>query len=136
MTSSTNKTLLEKILLERPELTQVRKEFKIKVLKRVIAYVERTSKNIKPGNYIYTQKLLNISNTPMVKSKFYDILKNDNLDLSTIEMNILLLLIGEMLHSSPEVNINPNLLKIKEFNENLLEAEMNSETFEIFVYLL
>lgn len=76
---------------------------------------------------------MNISNKPGIKAKFYDILKNENLDLIGIEMNILLLMIGEILNSSAEVNINPNLLRMKEFNENLLESEMNPEVYEIFV---
>ena len=111
----------------------VRKEFKIKILKKVIAFVEKASKSLKPGHYIYTQKLLNISNKPVIKTKFYEILKNENLDLIGIDLNILLLMIAEMLNSTSETNIHPNLLRMKEFNENLLESEMNPEAYEIFV---
>lgn len=136
MTVSKSKTVLEEILEEKPELKYVRKEFKIKVLKKVIAFVEKASKSLKPGHFIYTQKLLNITNKPAVQSKFYEILKNDNLDLITIEINILLLMIGEMLNSTAESNINPNLLRIKEFNENMLESEMNPDAYEIFVLML
>jgi len=111
----------------------VRKEFKIKVLKKVIAFVEKASKSLKPGNYIYSQKLLNVSNKPGIKIKFYDILKNENIDLIGIEINILLLMIGEMLNCTSETNINPNSLRKKDFNENLLESEMNADAKEIFV---
>ncbi len=133
LTVSTAKTLLDKLLEEKPDLKYVRKEFKIKVLKKVISFVEKACKSLKPGHYVYTQKLLNFSNKPAIKIKFYEILKNENLDLIGIDINILLLMIGEMLNSTSETNINPNLLRMKEFNENLLESEMNPESYEIFV---
>ncbi len=135
LTVSTAKTLLDKLIEEKPELKNVRKEFKIKVLKKVIAFIEKASKSLKPGNYIYCQKLLNISNKPAIKIKFFEILKNENFDFIGIDMNILLLMIGEILNSSAEMNINPSLLRMKEFNENLLESEMNPESYEIFVLI-
>ena len=126
---------MEQLIEEKPELKYVRKEFKIKVLKKVIAFVEKASKSLKPGHFIYTQKLINISNKPQIKAKFYEILKNENFDLIGIDIDILLLMIGEMLYSTAENNINPNLLRMKDFNENLLESEMNPEAYEIFVLI-
>ena len=130
---STTKTLLEKILEEKPDLKLIKKDFKIKVLKKIIIFIEKISKSYKPGNYLYTQKLLNISNKPAIKSKFYDILQNDNIDLTNSDLNLLLLMIGEILNSANEINIRPDLLKFKEFNENLFDSEMNPESVEIFV---
>ena len=130
---STTKTLLEKILEEKPDLKLIKKDFIIKVLKKIIIVIEKISKSYKPGNYLYTQKLLNISNKPAIKSKFYDILQNDNIDLTNSDLNLLLLMIGEILNSANEINIRPDLLKFKEFNENLFDSEMNPESVEIFV---
>ena len=42
-------------------------------------------------------------------------------------------MIGEILNSANEINIRPDLLKFKEFNENLFDSEMNPESVEIFV---
>jgi len=133
LSASTAKTLQDKLLEEKPDLIFVRKEFKIKVLKKVIAFIEKASKSLKPGNYIYSQKLFNISNKSGIKTKFYEILKNENLELLGTDINILLLMIGDMLNSTAEININPNLLRMKEFNENVLESEINPEVHEIFV---
>ena len=82
---------------------------------------------------MYTQKLLGFSMKPAIKAKFYEILKNENLELSSLDSNLILLMGGELLFSSKEFNINPSVLQMKEFNESYLEHQMNPEIIEIFV---
>jgi hypothetical protein len=123
----------ENLINDKPDLIQVPKELKLMVLKKIISFIEKISKNLKPGVQIYTQKLLGLSMLPLIKLKFYEILKNENLDLSSVDQNIILLMGGELLNSSKNVNINPDLFQLKEFNESYLMNEMNSEAVEIFV---
>jgi hypothetical protein len=124
---------IEILLSNKPELNEVPKEFKIKVLKKIIPFIERSSKNLKPGVHNYTQKLLGLSMKPAIKQKFYEILKDEILDLSFFDTNLILLMGGELLNSNREYNINPSLLQMKEFNENYLENQMNPDAIEIFV---
>jgi len=126
---------IDVLLNDKPELIEVPKEFKLKVLRKTIPFIERSSKNLKPGVFMYTQKLLGLSIKPAIKQKFYEILKNENLELSSLDLNIILLMGGELLHSSKENNINPSVLQMKEFNESYFENQMNPDAIEIFVKL-
>jgi hypothetical protein len=127
---------IEILLSNKPELNEVPKEFKIKVLKKILSFIERSSKNLKPGVHYYTQKLLGLSMKVAIKQNFYEILKNENLDLTFLDTNLILLMGGELLNSNKEFNINPNLLQMKEFNEKYLENQMNPDIVEIFVKFL
>ena len=82
---------------------------------------------------MYTQKLLGFSMKPAIKAKFYEILKIENLELSSLDSNLILLMGGELLNSSKDFNINPSVLQMKEFNEIYLENQMNPEVVEFFV---
>ena len=117
-------------------MIEVPKEFKIKVLKKTILHIEKSAKNLKPGSHIYTQKLLGFSMKPAIKSKFYDILKNESMDLNTLDSNLILLMGGELLNSNKENNINPDVFLSRDFNENYFDSQINSEIKEIFVIYL
>lgn len=90
---------------------KIKNEYKIKVVKKIVNYVDSYSKVSKPGLQIYTTKAMTIVNKDQTLLKFYDILKHDSYDFDTTELNIYLMIIGLVLNSNNSPNIDQKALK-------------------------
>lgn len=140
------KSSLERLLEAKPELTEISKEIKMQVLKKVIIQIEKNSKSIKPGNpssYIYQNKHMNISaNKDSIKNKFYELLaafntsentaENSMSVLSSTSTDLLIMIILEILNSNNTFNIYPETIISKEFNEQMLDSDIDPNIKEIF----
>ena len=125
------KDSLSQLLEEKPTLDKVSLIHKTKIVKRVIAYLDQFSKSKKPGNYIYTTKIINQTSQKIVKDSFYEFLGNDKFDFSTSDPELLISTVGEILF----LNCNPNI-QLKDFDENEFDSLLDSNIKELFVLII
>lgn len=128
---------IEAIIKEQPDLKKIPKEFKLMVLKRIIPVIDKYSKGIKPGNLVYSAKLLSTINKHGVKTKFLEILSyihsnDETFDITTIDINVLLLMVSDIINTNIFMNLNPENIKLKEFNENYFDSDLNDDVRETY----
>lgn len=99
------------MLETKPQLHKVKVEYKIKVTKKIINYLDNYSKVSKPGTQIYTTKSMKISNKDQTLAKFYDILKTENFEFESNDINLYLQTLGLILNSNSSPNVSQKALK-------------------------
>jgi hypothetical protein len=125
------KSSLENLLDNKPDLTKVKIKHKIFVLKTILPQIEKHAKTLKPNTFLYNPKLLSNINKESIANKFYDILSNETIEL--IDINHMQILVSELLKSSDTPNINPDVIKTKEFNDQLFMNHLNEAIIELYV---
>jgi hypothetical protein len=125
------KSTMENLLDTKPELRKVGLKHKLKVLKVLLPEVEKYAKTLKPNVFIYNPKLLSNINKSSIAGIFYDILSNETIEL--IDNNQKQILLSELLKSNESPNISPDMLKLKEFNEQMFMDNLNEGIHELFV---
>lgn len=112
------KNTFSQMIEDKPVLEKVPTIYKTKTVKRIIAYLEQFSKSKKPGNFIYSTKIINQVSQKIVKDSFYEIISNEQYDFSTSDPELLISTIGEILYLSgkPNLNIDNNDLDEIEFD--------------------
>jgi hypothetical protein len=125
---------------EKTELKKLPVNLKIKVVKKIIAQIEKNSKSVKPGiagNYIYQSKHIYSTNKTSQISKFYEILSslqeptNSNKDLNFPNDSLVNLLL-EILYSNASPNLNRENLSDKHFDEITLTKDLDKNIKYIF----
>jgi hypothetical protein len=140
---------LETLIQNKPDLRQINKEYKIKVIKKTLNQIEKNSKTIKPNNpssFIYQTKHINFNtNKENVKNLFYEILGYDNNNypneiidkkLSSTSTDMLIFLTLGILNSNQNFNLDPEHLRQSQYNEQNYENNLDSNIREILEMIL
>ncbi len=127
------KNTLSQIIEDKPVLEKVPTIYKTKTVKRIITYLEHFSKTKKPGNFIYSTKIINQVSQKIVKDSFYEIISNDQFDFSTSDPELLISTIGEILYLSAKPNL---ILDNNDFDEIDFETYLERDVKELYVELI
>jgi hypothetical protein len=127
------KNTLSQLIEDKPVLEKVPTVYKTKTVKRIITYLEQFSKSKKPGNFIYSTKIINQVSQKIVKDSFYEIVSNDQFDFSTSDPELLISTIGEILYLSGKPNL---IINNNDFDEIDFETYLERDVKELYVILI
>lgn len=140
-------TPYQKLLHSKPPLNSplVLVEYKLQVLKKLIPKIEKHASSLKPGKFLYQIKHSKTKNNKeILKDKFYELLtiirdQSEKVEetFSSLDIEMCLQFIFELLYSNPKHNINEeSLINKQNYEETDFDNDFDKEYKAMFKLIL